>query len=92
MERKHVMVLQIRAWLIFILLMLPALALGSISELDSEDVRLAYIDPGAGSFMIQALVAAVAGIAVTARLYWSKIKSLLGLSTADDDDDREDDE
>jgi hypothetical protein len=41
--------------------------------------------------MIQALVAALAGIAVTLRLYWTRIKSLLGLASADDDEDRDDD-
>ena len=44
------------------------------------DLRLAYIDPGAGSFLIQALVAAAAGIAVTVRLYWTRLRRLFGLS------------
>ncbi len=55
----------------------------------------AYIDPGAGSFVVQALIALAAGIAVTGRLYWSKIKSLLGLGSAgaeDDEDDPSDDD
>jgi hypothetical protein len=51
-------------------------------------LQLAYLDPGSGSFMIQALVAALAGIAVTVRTYWSKIQSFLGLgSSAPDSED-----
>jgi hypothetical protein len=69
-----------------ILVALPSVALGRISSLAGEEVRLAYLDPGAGSFMIQALVAALAGIIVTARIYWSKIKSMLGMATTDDND------
>jgi hypothetical protein len=46
--------------------------------------RLAYIDPGAGSFLLQALIAAFAGIVVTMSVYWQKLKSLLGLGRDDD--------
>jgi hypothetical protein len=42
------------------------------------DLQLSYLDPGSGSFMIQALVAALAGIAVTLRTYWSRIRSFFG--------------
>jgi hypothetical protein len=53
----------------------------------------AYIDPGSGSFVIQALIAMFAGIVVTGRLYWTKIRSILGLgSVSDDDDDQSDDD
>lgn len=47
---------------------------------------LAYIDPGTGSFLVQAIVAAVAGIAVTTRMYWQRIKRFLGMAADDDDD------
>ncbi len=54
--------------------------------------RLAYIDPGAGSFLLQALIAAFAGIVVTMGVYWQKLKSLLGLGRNDaGNDDPEDD-
>lgn len=85
------MVRLIRAPFVFLLVTFAAPSFGSISELGTGDVRFAYLDPGAGSFMIQALVAALAGVAVTLRLYWTRIRSLLGLATADDDDDRDDD-
>ncbi len=35
----------------------------------------AYIDPGTGSMFIQAAIATIAGMGVTAKLYWQKIKS-----------------
>lgn len=38
----------------------------------------AYIDPGTGSIVLQALLGGIAGIAYLLRLYWSKIKSLFG--------------
>lgn len=46
---------------------------------------LAYIDPGAGSFLLQALVAAMAGIIVTVNIYWEKIKTLFGIGSKPDD-------
>lgn len=39
----------------------------------------AYIDPGTGSILLQGLIAAIAGIVVTGKLYWSRIKSALGI-------------
>jgi len=37
----------------------------------------AYIDPGTGSYVLQAIVAAVAGSLVAIRMYWQKIKSAI---------------
>ena len=34
---------------------------------------LAYIDPGTGSILIQGIIAAVAAIGVTLKLYWHRI-------------------
>jgi len=56
-------------------------------------LQLAYLDPGAGSFVIQALVAALAGIAVTTKVYWHRIMGFFGRSSPDegqDDDDARD--
>ena len=47
---------------------------------------LAYIDPGSGSFVLQALIAAFAGTLVAANIYWQKIKRFLGLSPPDDEE------
>ena len=62
-------------------------AFAAATGFDASQLQLAYIDPGAGSFVVRALVAMVAGIAVTARVYWSKIKSMLGFATSNEDDD-----
>ena len=47
---------------------------------------LAYIDPGAGSFVLQALLATLAGALVALRGRWGDIKRRLGLSRSDDDE------
>ncbi len=36
--------------------------------------RLAYLDPGSGSFILQALVAMLAGAIVAINAYWTRIK------------------
>ncbi len=36
----------------------------------------AYLDPGAGSIFLQAIIAAVAGGFIMMRAYWSKVKQL----------------
>ena len=43
--------------------------------------QFAYLDPGTGSMVLQALVAAVAGIAITVNVYWKKITSFFGSSS-----------
>ena len=40
---------------------------------------LAYLDPGAGSMILQALAGGVAGAVVFGRLYWARIKRALRL-------------
>ena len=37
----------------------------------------AYIDPGAGSMLLQGLLAAIAAGFVAAKLYWHKVKTFL---------------
>ena len=41
----------------------------------------AYIDPGTGSILIQGLIAAIAAIAVTLKLYWHRFKALFRRSS-----------
>lgn len=59
------------------LLLIPEWA-GAGAVESPRSLALAYIDPGTGSFLVQALVAAVAGIAVTSRAYWGKIRAFFG--------------
>jgi hypothetical protein len=40
---------------------------------------LAYLDPGSGSLLLQALVGGVAGAAVFAKMYWRRAKRFLRL-------------
>lgn len=35
----------------------------------------AYLDPGTGSFIIQLIIAAIAGVSFSAKIYWNKIKT-----------------
>lgn len=34
-----------------------------------------YLDPGTGSLIVQAVIAAVVGIATAMKLYWSRIRA-----------------
>lgn len=38
----------------------------------------AYLDPGTGSALIQGLIAAIAAIGVTLKLYWHRLVSFFG--------------
>ena len=40
---------------------------------------LAYLDPGSGSMILQALVGGVAAVAVTAKLWWRRLLDLIGV-------------
>jgi len=59
-----------------------ALAIGA----PEATTKLAYVDPGSGSFILQALVATLAGVAVVVNAYWRKIKQLLGIGEPERDD------
>ena len=37
----------------------------------------AYLDPGSGSVVIQMLIGALAGVGITLKIYWHKIKEKL---------------
>lgn len=45
----------------------------------------AYIDPGTGSYVVQAIVAAVAGGAMALRMYWDRVKAFLRGGASEDD-------
>jgi hypothetical protein len=40
---------------------------------------LAYIDPGTGSIIVQALVATAVGLAISLKLYWHRLLKFFGL-------------
>jgi len=43
-----------------------------------SDPVFAYLDPGTGSILLQGIIAALAAIGVTARLYWHRVLQLFG--------------
>lgn len=49
----------------------------------------AYLDPGTGSILLQGLIGAVASGMFVAKMYWAKLKSYVGFSSANtlDSDD-----
>jgi hypothetical protein len=77
-------------WAVLATLLLPTVATAAGAG-SPPTLVLGYIDPGTGSFLVQAIVAAVAGIAVTSRMYWEKIRGFFGATPRDaeemDDDD-----
>lgn len=44
----------------------------------------AYLDPGTGSMILQGILGGIAAVAVVGRLYWDRLKRLLGFSKHDD--------
>lgn len=52
------------------------LVLGSVILLCAMPAH-AYIDPGTGSALIQGVIAAVAAVGITARLYWHRIAEFM---------------
>jgi len=52
--------------------------------------KLAYLDPGSGSVLLQLLIAALLGVGIALRAYWGKIKGLFGIKSETDDDNDED--
>jgi hypothetical protein len=43
----------------------------------------AYVDPGTGSYVIQLIIAALAGIALATRIYWGRIKGFFARSSSE---------
>jgi hypothetical protein len=66
----------------------PRVSVGYDTRLIEHGIfaMLAYIDPGSGSFILQAIIATLAGTLVAVNIYWQKIKRFLGLSRDGDDE------
>lgn len=39
-------------------------------------ILIGYLDPGTGSVILQALIGGVAGLAVTAKLWWHRVSGI----------------
>jgi hypothetical protein len=59
----------------FALLTLPWLA--------APKTALAYLDPGTGSILLQVIIGGVAGLGVIVKLYWHRLRGMLGLAKKD---------
>ena len=46
---------------------------------------LGYLDPGSGSMILQLLAGGAAAVAVTGKLYWKRLKSLLRIGKREDE-------
>ena len=57
---------------------IAVLTLALLGALWSLPAR-AYLDPGTGSVVLQIILGGLAGAAVADKLYWYKIKSVIGL-------------
>jgi hypothetical protein len=57
--------------------------LAAIAAGQPLEIRVAYLDPGTGSLILQALVAALAGAVVVITSYWQKIRALFRRSSRD---------
>jgi len=58
------------------MLVRSALILAGVSLTVCPMLAFAYIDPGTGSALIQGLIAAIAAVGVTLKLYWHRLISL----------------
>jgi hypothetical protein len=47
----------------------------------------AYLDPGTGSIILQAVIASVASSLFVIKLYWHKLKSMMGMARTSGNDD-----
>ncbi len=56
----------------------PAAAIAAGQPLE---IRVAYLDPGTGSLILQALIAALAGAVVVITSYWQKIRTFFRRSS-----------
>ena len=53
-----------------------------------ERPTLAYLDPGSGSMMLQLLLGGVAAVGVVLKLYWYRLRDVLGFRSRDVNHDR----
>jgi len=74
---------RVSAWSAIGLLASCFAPLAAIAAGQPLEIRVAYLDPGTGSLILQALVAALAGAVVVITSYWQKIRALFRRSSRD---------
>ena len=67
-------------WAFLLALLLPWLAAPKTAQ--------AYLDPGTGSILLQVIIGGVAGLGVIAKLYWHRLRSLLGSGKKEPNEER----
>ena len=60
----------IKSTFVILLLLIPGLFISD---------AFAYLDPGSGSMIFQALIGALVGVGIALKIYWEKIKLKLSL-------------
>jgi len=60
--------------------------LGLLALLAASAPAHAYIDPAAGSLLLQAVIAGVAGLLLTFKLFWRRITGLWGSKKSESQD------
>jgi len=58
-------------------------AFALLLSIASTHAAHAYVDPGTGSYVIQIIIAALAGIAFAVKIYWGRIKGLFFKSSSE---------
>ena len=64
------------------------LALFTLPWLLEPRTAHAYLDPGTGSILLQVLIGGVAGLGVIVKLYWHRLRGLLGMNKRDAREER----
>ncbi len=59
-----------------------AILLAALAALWAKPAE-AYLDPGSGSMLLQLILGGFAGLVVLVKLYWRRLKALVGLGGAD---------
>jgi len=54
----------------------------------SPTQAFAYLDPGTGSALIQGLIAAIAAIGLTLKVYWHRVLGFLGIRRNNDAEEK----
>jgi hypothetical protein len=75
--------IRVAAWSGVCLLVAAFVPLAAIAAGQPLEIRVAYLDPGTGSLILQALVAALAGAVVVITSYWQKIRAFFRRGSRD---------
>jgi len=54
----------------------------------SPSMAFAYLDPGTGSALIQGLIAAIAAIGLTLKVYWHRVLGFFGMRRNNDAEEK----